>query len=117
MEGRGQCSAGDQAFCLFLVQGGGGCGGGGGGGGEGESPLSSSGAAQAAAVAAAGAEKEEGKEDRGRWGRRRGPRGNGLQRNTIRASRHVCQAFLLCAPTYNHAENVPESQSCSVTYI
>lgn len=61
MEGRGQCSAGDQAFCLFLVQGGGGCGGGG-GGGEGESPLSGSGAAQAAAVAAAGAEKEEGRQ-------------------------------------------------------
>lgn len=96
MEGRGQCSAGDQAFCLFLVQGGGGCGGGGGGGGEGESPLSGSGAAQAAAVAAAGAEKEEGKEDRGRWGRRRGPRGNGLQRNTIRASRHVSGLSPLC---------------------
>lgn len=84
-------------------------GGGGGGGGEGESPLSGSGAAQAAA----GAEKEEGEEDRGRGTRR----GNRLQRNTMRAWRHVCQAFLLCTPTYNPAENVPETQSCVVTYI
>lgn len=39
------------------------------------------------------------------------------QRNTIRDSRRVCQAFLLCTPTYNPAANVPEAQSGSVTYL
>lgn len=36
-------------------------------------------------------------------------------RGTQYGLRDVCQAFFLCTPMCNHAENVPEAHSCSIT--